>query len=90
MITRRGVSGVTSQSALAAHELAFPEPAAQAPTEAELFRRLGEAGVNSYLVSHTATTLAFVTAAGARPGTRMTAASITPGTLTPESGLPKT
>ena len=74
--TRRGVSGVTSQSALAAHELAFPEPAAQAPTEAELFRRLGEAGVNSYLESHTATTLAFVTAAGARPAVERIAADL--------------
>jgi aspartate kinase len=65
--TRRGVSGVTSQSALAYHELTFPEPAAQAPAEAELFRRLGEAAVSCFLVSHTATTLAFATPAEAQP-----------------------
>lgn len=65
--TRRGVSGVTSQPALAYHVLTFPEPAAQAAGEAALFVRLGEADVNCFLVSHTATTLAFVTAAASRP-----------------------
>jgi aspartate kinase len=65
--TRRGVSGITSQSPLTYHIVSFPEPADPATIEVALFRRLGEAEVNSYLVSHTQTTLAFVTAAEARP-----------------------
>jgi aspartate kinase len=73
--TRRGVSGVTSQPALAYHEFTFPRPKGQAAIEAELFQRLGEAGVIGYLVSHTATTLAFVTAAEARPAVERIAAA---------------
>lgn len=74
--TRRGVSGVTSQSDLAYHLLSFPNPTAQAATEAELFRRLGDSETNCYLVSHTATTLAFVTGAGARPAVEQIAAAM--------------
>ena len=72
--TRRGVSGVTSQSSLAFHLLSFP-PAAAA-TEAEVYRRLGEAGVTTYLMSRTATSLAFVTAAEAQPVVEAIAAEL--------------
>jgi aspartate kinase len=74
--TRRGVSGVTSQSDLAYHVLTFPDPAAQAAGEVDLFQRLGDAGINCYLVSHTASTLAFVTAAPARPAVERIAQAI--------------
>jgi aspartate kinase len=73
--TRRGVSGVTSQSSLAYHVLSFPDSAA-ATTEAEVYRRLGEAGVTTYLMSHTATLLAFVTAAEARPAVEAISAAL--------------
>jgi aspartate kinase len=65
--TQRGVSGVTSLPSLAYHILNVADPATQAATEAELYRRLGEAGVTSYLMSHTPTSLAFVTASSERP-----------------------
>jgi aspartate kinase len=71
--TRRGVSGVTSQGSLVYHWFSWREDA-PAATEAEVFRRLGEAGVTCYLMSHTAASLAFVTAAEARPAVEAIAA----------------
>src|SRR5207245_4999693 len=59
--TRRGVSGVTSQSDQTYHVLTFPDPGAQAAGEAELFQRLGEAGISCYLGSQRSARLAFVT-----------------------------
>jgi aspartokinase len=74
--TRRGVSGVTSQPDQLYHTLSFPEPAAQAASEVELFRRLGEAGINCYLVGHTDSTLSFITTAGTRAGVEQIAAAL--------------
>lgn len=65
--TVRGVSGVTSLSALAYHGLSVADPATLPAVEAELYRRLGEAGVAPYLMSHTPASLAFVTGAQERP-----------------------
>jgi len=74
--TRRGVSGVTSQSGQAYHTVSFPKPAAQAASEVELFRRLGEAGINIYLVGHTEATLSFLTEADSRPAVEQIAAAL--------------
>jgi aspartate kinase len=65
--TVRGVSGVTSLSELAYHNLTVSDPATLPAVEAELYRRLGEAGVTPYLMSHTPASLAFVTAAQEQP-----------------------
>jgi aspartate kinase len=74
--TVRGVSGVTSLPSLAYHNLTVADPGTLPAAEAELYRRLGEAGVSPYLMSHTPTSLAFVTAVQEREAVEQIAAAL--------------
>jgi aspartate kinase len=74
--TRRGVSGITGVSSLSYHVLKVSDPTTLAAREADVYRRLGDEGVTPYLMSHTADSIAFVTAAEARPEVEAIAAAV--------------